>query len=32
MVKPQPTVAQNTWSFLRDTMITPTGFRKDDAR
>lgn len=32
MVKPHPTVAQNTWSFLRDAMITPTGFREYDAR
>jgi len=32
MVKPQPTVAPNTWSFLRDAMITPTGFREYDAR
>ncbi|MDG1530956.1 MAG: phosphomannomutase/phosphoglucomutase [Paracoccaceae bacterium] len=27
-----PTVAQNTWEFLRDPMITPTGFREYDAR
>jgi len=32
MVKPHPTVAPNTWSFLRDAMITPTGFREYDAR
>ncbi|MFV2052279.1 phosphomannomutase/phosphoglucomutase [Aliiroseovarius sp. YM-037] len=29
---PAPTVAQNTWEFLRDPMITPTGFREYDAR
>ncbi|MGV6838586.1 MAG: phosphomannomutase/phosphoglucomutase [Planktomarina sp.] len=32
MNKPLPTVSQNTWSFLRDAMITPTGFREYDAR
>ena len=32
MKKPQNTVAQNTWEFLRDAMITPTGFREYDAR
>ncbi len=32
MTKPLPTVAQNTWEFLRDAMITPTGFREYDAR
>ena len=32
MTKPLPTVAQNTWAFLRDPMITPTGFREYDAR
>jgi len=32
MTKPIANVAQNTWSFLRDAMITPTGFREYDAR
>jgi len=32
MTKPSPTVTQNTWEFLRDAMITPTGFREYDAR
>lgn len=32
MKKPSPTVVQNSWSFLRDAMITPTGFREYDAR
>ena len=32
MTKPAPTVTQNTWEFLRDPMITPTGFREYDAR
>ncbi|MEO9518316.1 MAG: phosphomannomutase/phosphoglucomutase [Paracoccaceae bacterium] len=32
MTKPLSTVSQNTWSFLRDAMITPTGFREYDAR
>ena len=32
MNKPQATVTQNTWSFLRDAMIAPTGFREYDAR
>ena len=32
MTKPLPTVTQNTWAFLRDPMITPTGFREYDAR
>ena len=32
MTKPQPNVAQNTWDFLREPMITPTGFREYDAR
>ncbi|OAN85816.1 phosphoglucomutase [Sulfitobacter geojensis] len=32
MSKPAPTVSQNTWEFLRDAMITPTGFREYDAR
>ena len=31
-MKPLNTVAQNTWAFLRDPMITPTGFREYDAR
>jgi phosphomannomutase/phosphoglucomutase len=30
--KPSPNVVQNSWSFLRDAMITPTGFREYDAR
>jgi len=30
--KPRPTVAQNTWDFLREPMIAPTGFREYDAR
>ncbi len=32
MQKPATTVTQNTWSFLRDPMIAPTGFREYDAR
>ncbi|MDG1167689.1 MAG: phosphomannomutase/phosphoglucomutase, partial [Sulfitobacter sp.] len=32
MKKPAPIVSQNTWEFLRDAMITPTGFREYDAR
>ena len=32
MTKPAPKVTQNTWEFLRDAMITPTGFREYDAR
>ena len=32
MHKPLPTVAQNTWDFLKVPMITPTGFREYDAR
>ena len=32
MKKPNQTVALNTWEFLRDAMITPTGFREYDAR
>jgi len=32
MTKPQNTVSQNTWEFLREPMITPTGFREYDAR
>ncbi len=31
-MKPINTVTQNTWEFLRDPMITPTGFREYDAR
>jgi len=30
--KPASTVTPNTWEFLRDAMITPTGFREYDAR
>lgn len=29
---PSPVVAPNTWAFLRDAMIAPTGFREYDAR
>ena len=32
MKKPYLTVAENTWSFLRDPMVNPTGFREYDAR
>ncbi|MGH1423955.1 MAG: phosphomannomutase/phosphoglucomutase [Pseudooceanicola sp.] len=32
MTKPIPEVQPNTWSFMRDAMITPTGFREYDAR
>lgn len=32
VTKPAPTVTPNTWEFLRDPMITPTGFREYDAR
>ncbi len=32
MRKPLPQVTQNTWEFLRDPMIAPTGFREYDAR
>ncbi len=32
MPKPAPEVTPNTWSFLRDPMIKPTGFREYDAR
>ncbi|WP_299283674.1 phosphomannomutase/phosphoglucomutase [uncultured Tateyamaria sp.] len=32
MSKPAPTVTPNTWAFLRDPMIAPTGFREYDAR
>lgn len=29
---PRPDVTPNTWEFLRDAMISPTGFREYDAR
>ncbi len=32
MNRPHPTVTPNTWPFLRDAMIAPTGFREYDAR
>ena len=32
MNMPASTVTQNTWNFLRDAMIAPTGFREYDAR
>lgn len=32
MTKPISTVTPNTWEFLRDPMIAPTGFREYDAR
>ncbi|MGV6846898.1 MAG: phosphomannomutase/phosphoglucomutase [Marinibacterium sp.] len=32
MVKPLSEVTPNTWEFLRDPMIKPTGFREYDAR
>lgn len=32
MTKPTAPVAPNTWNFLRDPMIVPTGFREYDAR
>ena len=32
MKKPATTVTPNTWEFLRDAMIAPTGFREYDAR
>lgn len=32
MTKPLYEVTPNTWEFLRDAMITPTGFREYDAR
>jgi phosphomannomutase / phosphoglucomutase len=32
MTKPLPEVTENTWEFLRDPMIVPTGFREYDAR
>lgn len=31
-MKPLPNCTPNTWEFLRDPMITPTGFREYDAR
>ncbi|WP_300035882.1 phosphomannomutase/phosphoglucomutase [uncultured Roseobacter sp.] len=31
-MKPAPIVTPNTWEFLRDPMIAPTGFREYDAR
>lgn len=31
-IVPLTKVTQNSWSFLRDAMITPTGFREYDAR
>jgi len=32
MTRPHSTVTPNTWAFLRDAMIAPTGFREYDAR
>jgi len=32
MTKPADTVSPNTWEFLRNPMIAPTGFREYDAR
>jgi phosphomannomutase/phosphoglucomutase len=32
MSAPLPDVSPNTWAFLRDPMIKPTGFREYDAR
>ena len=32
MTKPQSSVSQNTWDFMNEPMITPTGFREYDAR
>ncbi len=32
MAKPQSIVTPNTWDFLREPMIAPTGFREYDAR
>ncbi|WP_397542756.1 phosphomannomutase/phosphoglucomutase [Roseovarius salis] len=32
MTRPLPDVSPNTWAFLRDPMIAPTGFREYDAR
>jgi len=31
-MKPETVVTPNTWEFLRDPMIAPTGFREYDAR
>ena len=31
-MKPIADVTPNTWEFLRDPMIRPTGFREYDAR
>ena len=32
MTKPTPTVTPNTWAFMRDPMITASGFREYDCR
>ncbi len=32
MSAPEPSVQPNSWSFLRDAQIAPTGFREYDAR
>ena len=32
MTRPLSDVTPNTWEFLRDAMIKPTGFREYDAR
>ncbi|WP_299134969.1 phosphomannomutase/phosphoglucomutase [uncultured Amaricoccus sp.] len=32
MTAPRPVVEPNTWDFLREPMIAPTGFREYDAR
>jgi len=32
VTKPSQQVSENTWEFLRDAMIVPTGFREYDAR
>lgn len=32
MTRPRTTVTPNSWAFLRDPMIAPTGFREYDAR
>lgn len=32
MTKPHSSVSENTWAFLREPMIAPTGFREYDAR
>jgi len=32
MTRPLPDVTPNSWAFLRDAMIKPTGFREYDAR